>query len=133
MTDFAPWRFEVPTQSEPVSPPPMTTTCLPLAHRSAHALVAGDALVLQRQEVHREVHAVELASRDRQVARLLGAAGEHHRVELGEQLLSARPGRAMSAARAARRALPTHTPVRNSTPSALHLLEAPVDAATSPS
>ena len=24
----APWRFAVPTQSEPVSPPPMTTTFL---------------------------------------------------------------------------------------------------------
>ena len=31
VTEAAPWRFEVPTQSEPVSPPPMTTTCLPLA------------------------------------------------------------------------------------------------------
>ena len=27
----APWRFDVPTQSEPVSPPPITTTCLPVA------------------------------------------------------------------------------------------------------
>jgi hypothetical protein len=35
VTDFAPWRFEVPTQSEPVSPPPMMTTFLPLAQRSA--------------------------------------------------------------------------------------------------
>lgn len=31
VTLAAPWRFEVPTQSEPVSPPPITTTCLPLA------------------------------------------------------------------------------------------------------
>src|SRR5258708_5674249 len=31
VTDAAPCRFEVPTQSEPVSPPPMTTTCLPVA------------------------------------------------------------------------------------------------------
>ena len=30
-TEAAPWRFEVPTQSEPVSPPPITTTCLPVA------------------------------------------------------------------------------------------------------
>ena len=30
-TLFACWRLEVPTQSEPVSPPPMTTTCLPVA------------------------------------------------------------------------------------------------------
>ena len=27
-TTFAPWRLAVPTQSEPVSPPPKTTTFL---------------------------------------------------------------------------------------------------------
>ena len=31
VTEAAPWRLEVPMQSEPVSPPPITTTCLPLA------------------------------------------------------------------------------------------------------
>ena len=31
VTESAPWRIEVPMQSEPVSPPPMTTTCLPPA------------------------------------------------------------------------------------------------------
>ena len=31
VTDSAPWRIEVPMQSEPVSPPPITTTCLPVA------------------------------------------------------------------------------------------------------
>ena len=35
VTEAAPWRFEVPTQSEPVSPPPITTTCLPLARERA--------------------------------------------------------------------------------------------------
>ena len=30
-TDAAPWRCAVPRQSAPVSPPPMMTTCLPLA------------------------------------------------------------------------------------------------------
>jgi hypothetical protein len=40
-----------------------------------HLGIAGDALVLQRQEVHRVVHALQLAPGDRQVARLLGAAG----------------------------------------------------------
>ena len=29
--EAAPWRAEVPMQSDPVSPPPITTTCLPLA------------------------------------------------------------------------------------------------------
>ena len=31
VTFTAPWRIEVPMQSDPVSPPPMTTTCLPEA------------------------------------------------------------------------------------------------------
>ena len=31
VTEAAPWRLAVPMQSEPVSPPPMTTTCLPIA------------------------------------------------------------------------------------------------------
>ncbi len=31
VTESAPWRIEVPMQSEPVSPPPITTTCLPSA------------------------------------------------------------------------------------------------------
>ena len=33
-TDFAPWRIAVPTQSEPVSPPPTTSTFLPFAEIS---------------------------------------------------------------------------------------------------
>lgn len=33
MTLFAPWRIEVPMQSFPVSPPPMTMTLRPLAER----------------------------------------------------------------------------------------------------
>ena len=40
VTDSAPWRTEVPMQSEPVSPPPMTTTCLPLA-RIGSLVVSG--------------------------------------------------------------------------------------------
>ena len=31
VTDNAPCLLDVPTQSLPVSPPPMTTTCLPFA------------------------------------------------------------------------------------------------------
>ena len=31
VTEMAPWRIDVPTQSLPVSPPPTTITCLPLA------------------------------------------------------------------------------------------------------
>ena len=35
VTDSAPWRIEVPMQSEPVSPPPITTTCLSVARIGA--------------------------------------------------------------------------------------------------
>ena len=38
VTEAAPWRFEVPMQSEPVSPPPITTTCLPFAQSSGTPL-----------------------------------------------------------------------------------------------
>src|SRR5258708_39941506 len=47
-------------------------------------LFRSHALVLQWQELHREVDAVEIAPRDRQVARLLGAAGKDHGIELGD-------------------------------------------------
>jgi hypothetical protein len=89
VTDSAPWRNEVPMQSEPVSPPPMTTTCLPVA-RIGSLFAAGspaDAPVLLRQEIHGEVNALELAAGHRQVARLFGAAGEHHGVIVLEQLV----------------------------------------------
>ena len=48
--------------------------------------LAGDATILLRQKVHGEVHALELAPGHRQVAPLLGAAGEHHGVVLGDEL-----------------------------------------------
>ncbi len=59
VTLFAPCRFDVPTQSEPVSPPPMTITSLPVggqrsARRGAYFVVAGIALVLLGQEFHRQ-------------------------------------------------------------------------------
>ena len=89
VTLSAPWRIAVPMQSEPVSPPPITTTCLRAAEIGgmSPARLAGDAAVLLRQVVHREMDAVELAARDRQVARGFRAAGQHHRVEaLGDAL-----------------------------------------------
>ena len=88
-TDTAPWRIEVPMQSEPVSPPPITTTFLPVGEdRLDIALrLVADAPVLLRQEVHREMDALELAARDRQIARLLGAAREHDRVVLLDELV----------------------------------------------
>ena len=47
---------------------------------------AADAPVLLRQEFHGEMDAVELAAGHRQVARLLGAAGEHDGVVIVEEL-----------------------------------------------
>ena len=47
--------------------------------------LGGDAAVLLRQEIHREVDAVEVAAGDRQIAAGFGAAGQRHRVILAEQ------------------------------------------------
>ncbi len=81
-------------QSEPVSPPPMTMTCLSLSEDvlgvgDGGRNLAGDAAVLLRQEVHGEVDAVELAARrlGEEVEGRLRAAGEQHRVVLGLELL----------------------------------------------
>ena len=123
VTDLAPWRIEVPMQSEPVSPPPMTTTCLSLARiggtesRSGFAAVAA---VLLRQEVHREMDAVQLAPGDRQIARLLGAAGERHRVIVLQQLFDRQVDADMDA-------------VVEGHAFAFHLRDADVDDAASPS
>ena len=38
VTSLAPWRMDVPRQSDPVSPPPMITTCLPSAVMSLTGL-----------------------------------------------------------------------------------------------
>ena len=43
VTERAPWRIEVPTQSDPVSPPPMTTTSLPVARMSVPGGMASPA------------------------------------------------------------------------------------------
>ncbi len=51
--------------------------------------VAGNALVLLRQEVHRKMYAVQIAARDRQIPRLLGSAGQGDRVEGLQQFLCA--------------------------------------------
>ena len=120
VTLAAPWRLLVPTQSLPVSPPPITITCLPSARIWLLELVAGVDLVLLRQELHREVHAVELAPGHRQVAALLRAAGQQHRVEL--RAAAHRPLivslRIVGDLAALAAGWPTSTPVRNVTPSA---------------
>ena len=50
-------------------------------------LVTFAAAVLQRQVLHREVDALQLAARHRQIARLPGAAREQHGVVVGAQPL----------------------------------------------
>ncbi|CAM5626735.1 hypothetical protein RLIN73S_07043 [Rhodanobacter lindaniclasticus] len=57
--------------------------------------VAGHHAVLQWQEVHGEVHAIQLAPWQRQVARGFGATGEHHGIELLAQLRRRQYGRAV--------------------------------------
>ena len=56
-----------------------------LLPRSAHVLAILQPAVQQAlgvgvQELHRKVHAAQVAALDRQVARLCGAGGQHHRV-----------------------------------------------------
>ena len=93
-TLFAPWRWLVPRQSAPVSPPPMMRTRLPVARMAPAAASIAEALlrvafvaaILLGQELHGEVNALELAAGDGQVARMLGAAAEQDGVEvLGER------------------------------------------------
>ena len=95
-TLFAPWRWLVPRQSAPVSPPPMMTTRLPVARMEPAACidckkcffgVAFVAAILLGQELHGEVNAFEFAAGNGQVAGLLGAAAEKDGVEaVGERL-----------------------------------------------
>ena len=87
VTDFAFCRCDVPRQSAPVSPPPMMMTCLPVARICESQVIARVHLVLLRQKLHREVDALQLAARDVQIARLLGAARQQDRVELLAQVL----------------------------------------------
>ena len=60
----------VPTQSVPVSPPPMTTTSLPVALSSgigAVELVVELVARVGREELHREVHALGVTVLDREI------------------------------------------------------------------
>jgi len=43
VTDLVFWRMLVPMQSLPVSPPPMTTTCLPSAEIGGRSIAAGSS------------------------------------------------------------------------------------------
>ena len=74
VTEAAPWRFEVPMQSEPVSPPPMTMTCLPFAvivPRGAARISSSPALRLfcwVRNSIAKS-HARQLGARNVELAR----------------------------------------------------------------
>ena len=81
-----PCRIEVPTQSVPVSPPPMTITSLSLAEMIVAVLVMAveQALRVGVQELHREVDALELPALGlaEEVVRLGGAAAQDDGVEV---------------------------------------------------
>ena len=88
VTLLQPWRNDVPTQSVPVSPPPITTTALPCAWIG----LCVRAAIQQRlraggQVVHRKVHAAQVAAFDGQVARLRRAGADHGRIEIAQQQL----------------------------------------------
>ena len=98
VTDAAPSRCAFATQSAPVSPPPITTTCRPAAlivsrgrgRRRAGDLrpeLPRDPAVALEEVLHREVDAVELPSRHGQVARHAGADREDDGVVLAAQLV----------------------------------------------
>ena len=103
-TFFAPWRMAVPTQSEPVSPPPTTRTTLSLALMILVLTISPDEAVGKGQEVHGVLDAAQLAPR---TARSRGWTGAH-----GQQ------DHVVGAAQVARRdVLPDDHPVSNRTPS----------------
>ena len=87
VTLSAPWRCAVPMQSAPVSPPPMTTTCLPSAVIWSGTVSPATDLVRLHQVLHGEVHAEQVAAGDRQVARHRGAGGDHDGVVARPQVV----------------------------------------------
>ena len=107
-------------QSEPVSPPPMTTTCLPLARDRAVGRgdgfgVAGAALVLLGEEVHGEMDAGELA------------AGQPAGRAAAPRRRTAPPRRSSPSSSSTATSSPTSTPVRKVDALGLHLRHAAVD------
>ena len=75
-----------PTQSVPVSPPPMTTTSLSRAWIGLRVGLAGQhGLGVGGEILHREMHAREVAALDGQVARLGGAGADHRGVVFLEE------------------------------------------------
>ena len=81
-TESHPCRSEVPMQSVPVSPPPITTTFLPFAsmYCPSARFAVQQRLGVGVQKLHGEVHALQGAPLHGQVARLGGAARQDDRV-----------------------------------------------------
>ena len=78
--------------------------------------LAADAAVLLRQEIHREMHAAEIAAGRREIARGLRPAGQRHGVEVLNQGLAADVA-------------PHHRAGMEDHAFCLHLLDAPLDVA----
>ena len=79
--------MEVPTQSVPVSPPPMTMTSLPSAEMGAPFLAAIEqALGVGLEKFHGEMNALEAAAFDGQIARLGGAGAEDDGIKLAQEI-----------------------------------------------
>ena len=87
-TDRAPWRWAVPRQSAPVSPPPMMMTRLPSALIGEASQVALLDPVGRRQVLHRLVDPGQLPAGDGQVPGDGGPAGQDDGIEAGEQILA---------------------------------------------
>ena len=109
--EAAPWRSEVPMQSEPVSPPPITTTCLPLrADRAARA---------RRAPRRRRRRACSAGSGNPSRSGCRRARGPAPRGRAATRRRRSAPRRrSRPAATRPMTSTPTSTPVRNSTPSA---------------
>ena len=87
VTESAPWRIAVPMQSDPVSPPPITMTCR--AEARIGSLLWIGSLPMRRfccgKNSIAKCTPVRSRPRTGKITRLLGAAGEHDRVESFEE------------------------------------------------
>jgi len=106
VTDFAPCRIEVPMQSFPVSPPPMTMTSLPLAlmyppsassESSKDFVFSWDAMregtetlniCSYLEELHGEVDAVDFTVGNLQIARPGCSCTCNHSIILSANLVN---------------------------------------------
>lgn len=92
MTLFAPWRIEVPMQSFPVSPPPITMTLRPLAER----YLSSSRFELRSEDVFSSAERSQVSKGAKRIARTGRTKELHGKVDAVEvpvgQLEVARPG-----------------------------------------